>query len=107
MRVGIGVTQLGQFAEPTITREIAVLIGTAARFGRDTSTLRLVLRSSPTFSEVALGSDRPPFTGTAQQVADDVWRARDHGVHELILDLQSTSRTATGLAADLLVPAVI
>jgi hypothetical protein len=59
MRVGIGVTQLGQFAEPTITREIAVLIGTAARFGRDTSTLRLVLRSSPTFSEVALGSDRP------------------------------------------------
>ena len=79
------------------------------RYGRDVTAMRLVVRAMPTFTDVALGSDRAPFTGTWRQIADDVRRAENHAVDELILDLQSTARTpgelvdiAVGLAADLL-----
>ena len=69
------------------------VLDTADRYGRDTTALQLVLRTMPAITDVALGSDRAPFTGSRQQVADDVRRAHDHGVDELILDLQSTART--------------
>ena len=88
------------------------VLRTAERYGRDTSAMQLVLRSAPSFHDVALPSDRAPFTGSWRQVADDVRRAEESGVDELILDLQSSARTpaelvdsAVGLAADLLTPA--
>jgi probable F420-dependent oxidoreductase len=65
----------------------------AERYGRDPGALRLVLRSTPHITDVALGSDRAPFTGTHRQITDDVLRARDLGVHELIVDLQADART--------------
>lgn len=81
----------------------------AERYGRDVTAMRLVVRAMPTFTDVALGSDRAPFTGTWRQIADDVRRAENHAVDELILDLQSIARTpdelvdiAVGLTADLL-----
>lgn len=65
----------------------------AERHGRDPEQLQLVLRGDPTFTDVRLGADRMPFTGTWQQVIDDIRRARELGVAELILDLQTSSRS--------------
>ena len=84
----------------------------AESYGRDPDALRLVLRSVPKIGDAELGADRSPFTGSFQQVADDVQRARDLGVHELIIDLQASATTtdelvdtAVALGADVLVPA--
>jgi probable F420-dependent oxidoreductase len=68
----------------------------AARHGRDPEALRLVMRSEPTIERPLVG-ERPPFHGSRKQVGDDIRRARDLGVHELVLDLQGSSRTATEL----------
>jgi probable F420-dependent oxidoreductase len=75
----------------------ASILATAERYGRDTAQMQLVVRADPTFTDVALGRDRPSFSGTRRQVIDDIERARDIGASELILDLQSTSRTADEL----------
>jgi alkanesulfonate monooxygenase SsuD/methylene tetrahydromethanopterin reductase-like flavin-dependent oxidoreductase (luciferase family) len=79
----------------------------AARYGRDTSDMQLVIRGEVKVSDVALGSDRTPFSGNRQQVVADIERAREIGATELILDLQSKARstdelidTAVALAAD-------
>lgn len=84
----------------------------AERLGRDPDALRLVLRSSPTLTDGALGTGRSPFTGSRREVADDVRRARDLGVDELVLDLQGTATspselvdTALELAGDVRVAA--
>jgi len=94
-----------------MTKMWTSVLTTAERYGRDTSAMQLVLRSAPSFHDVALPSDRAPFTGSWRQVADDVRRAEEHGVDELILDLQSSARTpaelvdhALELAADLATP---
>lgn len=62
---------------------------TAAAAGRDPDTLDLVVRAAPTISDTALGPTRTPFTGTWQQITDDVAHTRDLGAHELIVDLQA------------------
>lgn len=79
----------------------------ARRHGRDPDELQLVVRADPTLTEVRLGSDRPSFTGSRDQVADDIDRARQIGATELILDLQTTAcevdqliATALDLTAD-------
>jgi probable F420-dependent oxidoreductase len=79
----------------------------AQRYGRDTSDMQLVMRAEIKISDVALGSDRTPFSGTWQQVADDVERAQEIGTTELIVDAQGKARstdelvdTVTRLAAD-------
>jgi probable F420-dependent oxidoreductase len=62
---------------------------TAAAAGRDPDTLDLVVRAAPTISDTALGPTRAPFTGSWQQITDDVAHTRDLGAHELIVDLQA------------------
>lgn len=73
------------------------VLDTADRYGRDTARLQLVLRTYPTFTDTALGLDREPFTGNRRQVIDDIERAREIGVTELILDLQDSSRSVAEL----------
>jgi len=63
----------------------------AGRHGRDAGDLQLVVRADPSFTDIALGADRLPFTGTRQQVIDDIERTRDLGATELILDLQTST----------------
>lgn len=75
----------------------ASVLDVAEGCGRDISRMQLVVRADPKFTDVALGNDRAPFTGTRQQVIDDIERARDIGADELILDLQPVSRTADEL----------
>jgi probable F420-dependent oxidoreductase len=75
----------------------ASILTTAERYGRDTTEMQLVVRADPTFTDVALGRDRPSFSGTRRQVIDDIERAHDIGATELILDLQSSSHTADEL----------
>jgi probable F420-dependent oxidoreductase len=79
----------------------------AAQYGRDTSDMQLVVRAEVKITDIALGSDRTPFSGNRQQVADDIERAREIGATEVILDLQSKARstdelldTAVGLTSD-------
>jgi probable F420-dependent oxidoreductase len=71
----------------------------AVGHGRDPDGLELVLRADPVFEEVRLGADRPTFTGTRRQVLDDVHRAEDLGVTELILDLQAATSSTDELLA--------
>jgi probable F420-dependent oxidoreductase len=61
----------------------------AAAAGRDPHALELIVRAAPTFSDTALGPTRAPFTGSCEQIADDVAHTRDLGAHELIIDLQA------------------
>lgn len=69
----------------------------AARHGRDPDALQLVVRADPTFTDLHLGEDRPAFAGTRQQILDDVLRVEALGATELILDLQTSTCTATEL----------
>ena len=73
------------------------VLASTERYGRDPAQMQLVIRADPTFTDVALGHDRASFTGSHRQVIDDIERARDIGVTELILDLQASSRTADEL----------
>ncbi|MCU1345559.1 MAG: putative hydride transferase, partial [Acidimicrobiia bacterium] len=75
----------------------ASVLTTANRYGRDTDAMQLVLRVDPKFTDIALGADRYPFAGTRRQVMDDLERARQIGVTEVILDLVSTTRSVEEL----------
>jgi probable F420-dependent oxidoreductase len=69
----------------------------AARHGRDPQRLQLVVRADPHPSDVRLGRDRPAFTGTCQQIRDDLDQLRSIGANEVILDLHDTARTVAEL----------
>lgn len=62
----------------------------AEAHGRDPHALRLVLRANVACGERWASADRPDFHGSVDQVADDLMRARDLGVDEVVLDLQMT-----------------
>jgi probable F420-dependent oxidoreductase len=68
----------------------AVVRQQAESYGRDPDALRLVVRANVTRSDRHLGDDRPDFVGTVDQIAGDVARARELGVDEVLLDLQTT-----------------
>lgn len=69
----------------------------AEAHGRDPDRLQLVVRADPRIGALALGRHREPFTGTLQQVIDDVDRVRSLGAHELIFDFHATADSAAGL----------
>jgi probable F420-dependent oxidoreductase len=72
------------------------VLQTAARYGRDTSKMRLVVRANVQLTD-ALGPDRPDFVGSVDQVRDDIKRAAEVGVHDLILELQGVAHSAIEL----------
>ena len=59
----------------------------AAGHGRDPEHLRLVVRATVALTERALGTDRPPYHGTIEQVVEDVEATRRAGAHEVVLGL--------------------
>lgn len=69
----------------------STVLSTAERNGRDQTRLQLVVRADPKIGPVTLGRDRAAFTGSWDQVVDDIGRVADIGASELILDLQSSA----------------
>jgi probable F420-dependent oxidoreductase len=64
----------------------AVLKGMAAEHGRDPAALQMVFRANFKVTAHPLGSDRPDFSGTLEQIAEDVGRTRQVGATELFFD---------------------
>ena len=60
----------------------------AREAGRDPETLDLVVRGNLEFSETPINGDRAEFTGTLEQIKEDISKARQTGASELILDVQ-------------------
>jgi alkanesulfonate monooxygenase SsuD/methylene tetrahydromethanopterin reductase-like flavin-dependent oxidoreductase (luciferase family) len=69
----------------------------AEAYGRDPSTLQLVVRANVKLTPSPLGEGRQEFTGSPVEVRDDVMRARDAGVDEVLLDLQGTAHSVDHL----------
>ena len=69
----------------------------AESYGRDPSQLRLVVRANVKLTPSPLGDGRMEFTGSPVQVRDDVLRARDAGVDEVLVDLQGTTSSVDHL----------
>ena len=70
------------------------ILAMAQRYGRDTATMRLVVRANVKFTDVSISDDgRPDFVGSFAQVRDDVRRANELGVDELIIELQGATKT--------------
>jgi alkanesulfonate monooxygenase SsuD/methylene tetrahydromethanopterin reductase-like flavin-dependent oxidoreductase (luciferase family) len=70
----------------------AQILEAAERYGRDPASLQLVVRADPIVTQARRAVGRPAFSGTWQQIRDDIDRVRDLGADELILDLQTTAR---------------
>ncbi len=60
----------------------------ARESGRDPETLDLVVRGNLEISETPINGERAEFTGTLEQIKEDVSKARQTGASELILDAQ-------------------
>jgi hypothetical protein len=58
----------------------------AKEAGRDPSSLRLVVRANFEIHDKPLGKDRMIFTGSLEQIQDDVTACKRIGAHELFLD---------------------
>ena len=69
----------------------------AEAYGRDPSVLRLVVRANVKLTPSPLGDGRMEFTGSPVEVRDDVLRAREAGVDEVLLDLQGTTHSVDHL----------
>lgn len=65
--------------------------GMAQEAGRDPAALELIVRANVEISDAALGKERADFTGTLEQIADDVVATRKLGAAELLFDVQFSS----------------
>jgi hypothetical protein len=54
--------------------------------GRDPSTLQLIVRANVELTDQTLGKDRALFSGTLEQVKEDVAACREIGAHEIFCD---------------------
>jgi probable F420-dependent oxidoreductase len=59
----------------------------AAKAGRDPAKLTLVVRANSRVHDGGLGDDRPTFSGSVDQIADDVVACRQAGASELLFDV--------------------
>jgi len=58
----------------------------AQEAGRDPSSLRMVVRANVEITDKPLGKDRMIFTGTLEQIQEDVLACQGIGAHELFFD---------------------
>ncbi len=73
------------------------VLQTAERYGRDPSSLQLVVRGNVKLTDGDLGDDRAPFEGSLAQIRSDIARTCDAGTHELILDLHGNTQSVQQL----------
>ena len=78
--VGIPITGIAQMFEGI--KEMA------REAGRDPSALELIVRANVEMSDSPLGKGRADFTGTLDQIADDVVATRKLGAAEILFDVQ-------------------
>jgi len=69
----------------------------AEGYGRNPELMELVVRANVYLSPTPLGEGRAEFTGSPTEVRDDIMRARDAGVDELIIELQATAQSVDHL----------
>jgi probable F420-dependent oxidoreductase len=69
----------------------------AAGYARDVEQLQLVVRANVKIFEQALGSDRPSYWGSIEQVTDDIDATCATGAHEILIDVQASSSSAAEL----------
>lgn len=72
---------------PTLQRYWRQVLEMCAEEGRDPSGMQLALKATLSLGERVTGSDgsRQPFSGTPEEVLDDLRRYREVGVHDLCL----------------------
>ncbi|OZM80777.1 TIGR03619 family F420-dependent LLM class oxidoreductase [Pseudonocardia sp. MH-G8] len=74
--------------------DLVVLYRSAlADAGRDARAGQVILRAEIALSDRPLGSDRAPYHGTVEQVADDVEDARRSGATEVLFDPSYAARS--------------
>ena len=66
----------------------------AAAHGRDVSQMELIVVGNVTFADHRLPAGRVPFTGTLDQVVEDIVAASAAGADEVIIDLNLQPRFA-------------
>ena len=73
----------------------------AQEAGRDPAGLALIVRANVEISDAPLGQGRADFTGTLEQIAQDVAATRKLGAAELLFDVQFSPgvETAHDIAA--------
>jgi probable F420-dependent oxidoreductase len=59
----------------------------AAGYGRDPDSMELVVRANIMLTDAPIEGARMPFSGNAEQVADDIEATRRVGAHEVILGI--------------------
>ncbi|PYS55490.1 MAG: hypothetical protein DMG13_03770, partial [Acidobacteria bacterium] len=62
--------------------------GMAKDAGRDPSALELIVRANVELHNTPIQKDRVEFTGTLEQIAEDVTTARKLGAAEIVIDAQ-------------------
>ena len=62
--------------------------GMAKEAGRDPSVLELMIRANVEISDAPIQKDRVDFTGTLEQIAEDVKATQELGATEIVLDAQ-------------------
>jgi probable F420-dependent oxidoreductase len=67
----------------------------AQEAGRDPATLELIVRGNVEFSDAPFGRNRVDFTGSLEQIAEDVAATRQLGAAELLLDVQFSEGVET------------
>lgn len=58
----------------------------AKEAGRDPSRMELIIRAHPEIADKPLGKERSLFSGTLDQIKEDVARCRGIGAHEIHFD---------------------
>ena len=61
---------------------------TAREAGREPSRLELIVRANIEIHNTPIEKDRVDFTGTLEQIAEDVTTARKVGAAEIVIDVQ-------------------
>jgi hypothetical protein len=69
----------------------------AAGYGRNPDALQLVVRANIHLTEQPIEGDRPSYHGNIEQVTADLEATRASGANEIILDLQTDTRSASDL----------
>jgi probable F420-dependent oxidoreductase len=71
---------------PGMAQIFAQIKQMAKAAGRDSSTLQLIVRANVELTDQTLGKDRALFSGTLEQVKEDVAACREIGAHEVFFD---------------------
>ena len=80
-----------------VSDAVATIRGAAQEAGRDTSTLRMIVRGVVQLGDDVRsdGGERRQLTGTAEQIRDDLGRLHEAGVTEVFLDLNCAQRVGS------------